>query len=83
MCTAYTLKLLLQLIHLRARQTPTIGYLATPCVGDYPPVEPVKVTRNKASSATTVPAVCSRFHTTQYEGIIITSLFCPQPCIFG
>lgn len=30
MCTAYTLKLLLQLIHLTARQTPTIGYLATP-----------------------------------------------------
>jgi len=28
------------------------------------------------------PEVCSRFQTTQYEGIIITSLFCPQPCIF-
>lgn len=28
------------------------------------------------------PEVCSRLQTTQYEGIIITSLFCPQPCIF-
>lgn len=37
---------------------------------------------NKASSATLVPEVCSHLQTTQYEGIIITSLFCPQPCIF-
>ena len=59
------------------------SYLLIPC-GEHilPPVKPVKVTFNKASSATIVPEVCSHLQTTQYEGIIITSLFCPQPCIF-
>lgn len=81
MCMAYTLKLLLNFIHLKSKADTV--YLLTPCVGHILcPVKPVKVTFNKASSATTVPAVCSHLQTTQYEGIIITSLFCPQPCVF-
>lgn len=45
----------------RARQTPANGHLATPCAGHYPPVEPVKATWNKVSSASPGPAVCAVF----------------------
>lgn len=50
MRAAYTLKLLLQRIHLDSKAdangTVTLPHLAS---GDYPQVEPVKVTCNKAS----------------------------------
>lgn len=83
MCMAYTLKLLLNFIHLENKvDVNELSPFNTLCRSLYPPVKPVKVTFNKASSATTVPKVCSHLQTTQYEGIIITSLFCPQPCIF-
>lgn len=68
MCVAYTLQLLLQGIHLQEQGGCSVTLRVTP----YTPVQP----------ATRVPEVCSRLQTTQYEGITITSLFCPQPCIF-